>query len=65
MNRFEEMGKASIRAYVKRLKKEIINHANDIVTEIKCPDEQYGNRSLLDKATVIEIINALENEMTE
>ena len=63
MNRFEEMGEANIRAYAERLKKEIINHANDIVTEIKCPDDQYRNRPLLDKATVIEIINAMENEM--
>lgn len=65
MNKFEEMGKANIRAYAERLKKEIINHANDIVTEIKCPDGQYRNRPLLDKATVIEIINVLENEIAE
>lgn len=57
MNRSEEMEKANIRAYVEKLKNEILNHAPDIVTEIKCPDGQYRNRLLLDMATVIEIVD--------
>lgn len=65
MNRFEEMGKANIRAYVENLKKGILNHAPDIVTEIKCPDGQYRNRPLLDIATVIEIVDELKKEMAD
>lgn len=61
----EVIEKANIRAYAKKLKKEILNHAPDIVTEIKCPDGQYRNRPLLDMATVIEIIDELKKEMTE
>ena len=49
----------------KKLKKEILNHTPDIVTEIKYPDGQYRNRPLLDMATVIEIIDELKKEMTE
>lgn len=65
MNGFEEMGKANIRAYAERLKEEILSHAPDIVTEIKCPDGQYRNRPLLDAATVVEIIDELKKEMAE
>lgn len=61
----EVIAKANIRAYVKKLKKEILNHAPDVVTEIKCSDGQYRNRPLLDMATVIEIVDELKKEMTE
>lgn len=49
----------------KNLKKEILNHAPDTVTEIKCPDGQYRNRPLLDVATVIEIVDEMKKEMAE
>lgn len=65
MNKFEEMGKANIRAYAERLKEEILNHAPDIVTTIKCPDDRYRNRPLLDMATVVEIIDDLKKKMAE
>lgn len=65
MNKFEEMGKANIRAYAERLKEEILNHTPDIVTKIKCPDDQYRNRPLLDMATVVEIIDDLKKKMVE
>lgn len=65
MNRFEEMGKANIRAYAEKLKEKILNHTPDIVTEIKCSDGQYRNRPLLDMATVIKIVDDLKKEMTE
>lgn len=61
----EVIGKANIRAYARKLKKEILNHAPDIITEIRCPDGQYRNKPLLDMATVIEIIDELKKEMTE
>lgn len=61
----EEMGKANIRAYAETLKEEILSHAPDIVTEIKCPDCQYRNRPLLDTATVIEIIDDLKKKMAQ
>ena len=61
----EIIGKANIRAYARKLKKEILNHAPDIITEIRCPDGQYRNKPLLDMATVIEIIDELKKEMTE
>lgn len=61
----EEMGKANIRAYAETLKEEILSHAPDTVTEIKCPDGRDRKRPLLDTATVVEIIDDLKKKMAE
>lgn len=55
MNKFEEMGKANIKAFCDKLEDEVLNHTPDVIAE----------KPLLETATVIDIIRELRKEMAE
>lgn len=65
MNKCEEMGKTSIKEFYEKLREEILSCKVDLVAEIKCPDEQFRNRPLLDIATVLVILDNVSKEMNE
>ena len=58
----EEYKNEVIEEYRKSIKDKILSLPPDVVTEIKCDDNIYRNRPLIDFAKIAELINTENNE---